>query len=350
MNIADARYGLLPDGRAVEVYTLANARGMAVRVMTYGSTLVGIEVPDRRGDCADVLLGFDDFGDYLSAHPYFGGTIGRYANRIAQGRFTLDGVMHQLACNDGPNHLHGGVEGFDRRLWLAHVHEDRDGLWLDMHYTSPDGEEGYPGTLWARASYHLAEDNVLTVAYEAHCDRRTIVNLTNHAYFNLGDPRGILDHVFELPARHFLPIDATLIPMGAQQSVLGTCMDFTTPARLRERIASGDRQLALAGGYDHTWVLAAADDAPRIAARVHEPGSGRTLEVETTQPGVQFYSGNRLDGTIAGKSGCCYGRHAGFCLEPQRFPDTPNHVSYPSAVLEPGAVYREITRYRFGTA
>lgn len=354
MKIASRPFGELAGGRRVELYTLENAAGLTARIMTYGSTLVSIHAPDRNGSFEDVLLGFDALDGYVAPHPYFGAAIGRYANRIARGRFTLEGVTYQLACNDGSNHLHGGRAGFDKRLWTAGVRSCGGEPCLEMHYRSSDGEEGYPGTLDACVRYTLNEAGDLTVGYRARCDRPTIVNLTHHPYFDLsgrGGEHGILDHVLHLPGSRFLPVDEMLIPTGEMQPVHGSCMDFTVPCALRPRVTQADRQLRIAGGgYDHAWVLADAGTALRLAARVHEPISGRSLEVHTTQPGVQFYSGNQLDGAIRGRRRIRYVRHAGFCLEPQRHPDTPNRPSFPSAVLRPGELYEETTIYRFGIA
>jgi aldose 1-epimerase len=353
MDIQSLPYGQLPDGRRVDLYVLGalgNASGVAVRVMTYGSTIVSIRTPDRHGVHRDIVLGFDTLDGYLAPHPYFGATIGRYANRIARGRYTLDGIDYQLACNNGPNHLHGGLAGFDKRLWTASLRSACGTTWLDMNYASADGEEGYPGALHARASYALNDDNELTIEYEARCDRATIVNLTNHAYFNLAGRGDVLDHVFHFPAAYFLPVDETLIPSGEMRPVRGTLMDFTSPSDLRSRLMQRDAQLSIAGGYDHTWMQLPDGGAMHLAAHVHEPRSGRTLSIKTTQPGIQFYSGNQLDSSVAGKSDRHYLKHAGFCLEPQRFPDTPNHAEFPPAVLRPGDVYREISIYRFGVA
>lgn len=337
-------YGHLPDGRSVERYVLSNSHGVAVTLMTLGSTILSIHTPDRRGDSADIVLGFDTLDGHLGAHPYFGGTIGRYANRIANGRFNISGTTHQLACNDGLHHLHGGRTGFDRKLWSAALENDV----LVMRYQSADGEEGYPGMLDAQVSYELSERNELSVKYRATCDRPTLVNLTNHAYFNLSAHDGdVLDHVFRLPGQHFLPVDGTLIPTGELRAVVGTPMDFTQPAALRERLAAPDAQLQIASGYDHTWVVE-ANNGPHVAAEVVEPVSGRTLLITSTQPSVQLYSGNQLNGTLTGKKGLRYAKHAGFCLEPHRFPDAPNHAHFPSARLDPGMVYEQRTVYRFG--
>ncbi len=338
-------FGRLADGRVVDLYSLRNRHGVTVRVMTYGSTLVSAHVPDRAGRFDDVLLGFDGLEGYLAGHPYFGSTIGRYANRIAHGRFKLDGVAYRLAGNDGPNHLHGGDAGFDKRLWSAQPASD--GAGVEMRYSSRDGEEGYPGNLDAGASYRLTDENELAISYCAATDRATIVNLTNHAYFNLAAHGDILDHEFEIWGDSFLPVDGTLIPTGELRAVEGSPMNFTRSSALRHRIAQNEPQLHVAGGYDHTWVLRQNRGHPAVAARVYEPASGRLLTVTTTQPGVQFYSGNRLDGSIIGKAGMRYQRHAGFCLEPHHFPDSPNRPGFPTTVLVPGETYEQTIIYRF---
>ncbi len=345
MPIRSQPFGRTAAGQAVELYTLTNAAGIEARVCTYGGTLVALLLPDRAGARADVLHGFDTLDGYLGPHPYFGALIGRYGNRIARGRFTLDGVNYQLATNNGPNHLHGGPGGFHTALWRAEPADDS----LTLSYVSPDGEEGYPGTLQARVTYRLSEAGELRIDYEATTDRPTILNLTNHAYFNLAGDGDILDHELRLDAPHYLPVDETQIPTGELAPVAGTPFDFTTPTAIGARINADDEQLRIAsGGYDHCWAFAHGGDLATPVAFVREPRSGRTLELFTTQPGVQFYTANFLDGSIRGKGGRAYQKHSAFCLETQHFPDSPNQPAFPSTVLRPGEVYRHTTIFRFG--
>jgi galactose mutarotase-like enzyme len=343
-------FGQLPSGPGIDVYTLANANGMTVRVLTYGAILQAIRVPDRGGHLDDVVLGYDSLAGYVRDSPYFGAVIGRYANRIARGTFTLDGRVYRLATNNGPNHLHGGVIGFDKVVWQAEPFQrDREGGVVLTH-TSPDGDEGYPGTLLARVTYTLTDGNELIVDYQATTDRPTPLNLSQHSYFNLtgGGTRDVLGHELEISADHFTPVDATLIPTGALTPVAGTPFDFRTPAPLGARIEQADGQLRAGGGYDHNFVLNRPGPGLFLAARVFEPTTGRTLEVRTTEPGLQLYSGNFLDGTITGKAGHVYARRYGVCLETQHFPDSPNHPDFPSTILRPGEQYRSRTVYTFG--
>jgi aldose 1-epimerase len=337
-------------GATVEVYTLTNAQGVAARICTYGGTLVGLHAPDRAGQLADVVLGFDALEPYLGdseQNPYFGALIGRYANRIARGAFTLDGVPYQLACNNGPNHLHGGPQGFHRAVWRAEP-RDGDAPSLVLRHTSADGDEGYPGTLDVRVAYTLTQQNVLQIDYTATTSKATIINLTNHAYFNLAGGGDILGHELYLAASRFLPVDSTLIPTGELRAVAGTPMDFMQPRAIGGRIGASDEQLQRASeGYDHCFVLDAGGGQLALAARAHEPRSGRVLEVHTTQPGLQFYSGNFLDGSIHGKHGARYQKYAAFCLETQHFPDGPNQPHFPSTLLQPGETYRQTTLYQF---
>jgi len=318
----------------VSLYTLKNAHGMELRVIDYGGIILSLKVPDRTGRVADVVLGFDSLGDYERESPYFGAIIGRYGNRIAGGRFTLDGQTYTLARNNGVNHLHGGVRGFDKVVWAATRFERGDSTGLVFRYTSPDGEEGYPGTLRAQVTYTLTESNDLIFDYEATTDRATPVNLTQHSYFNLAsDGTGdILGHVVMLNADRFTPVDSTLIPTGELRSVQGTPFDFRTPMAIGARVGQNDEQLRYGRGYDHNFVLnkggkggteTTAGD-PTLAARVYEPRSGRVMEILTTEPGLQFYSGNFLDGTLRGKHGVVYRHRAGFAMETQHFPDSPN--------------------------
>jgi aldose 1-epimerase len=345
-------FGALADGTVVHRYTLDNGQGLVVRVLTYGGILQTIEVPDRDGRPANVALGFAGLDSYLRDNtPYFGALIGRYANRIAGGRFTLDGRAYDLPVNNPPNSLHGGTEGFDKRVWAATGATGQDPTGLELAYTSPDGEMGYPGTLSVRARYRLGPDNELRIDYRATADAPTHVNLTNHSYFNLaGEAAGTIEgHRLQLHAGHYTPTDATNIPTGEIAPVAGTPFDFTSPHPVGERIDAADQQLEYGLGYDHNFVLdpSPAGQALRPAARVADPASGRALEVLTTEPGVQFYSGNQLDGTLVGSGGSVYGPRSGLALETQHFPDTPNQPGFPSTVLRPGQVYRSATVYRF---
>ena len=346
-------FGALPEGRAVETITLRNARGIEMRVATYGAIIVSLNVPDRDGRFADVVLGHDSLDGYVKASPYFGAIVGRVANRIARGRFTLDGVEHRLAINDPPNHLHGGVRGFDKQVWSAErdAGAGRDGeagpASVDLRCRSESGDEGYPGALDARVTYTLADDDTITIDCEATTDAPTVVNLSQHTYFNLtGGARDILGHELQLDAAEMTPVDGTLIPTGEIVPVSGTPFDFRRGSALGERIASADEQLVRGRGYDHNFVLRRAKGGLARVARVREPGSGRTLEVWTTEPGVQLYSGNFLDGTIVGKGGTTYHHRWGFCLETQHFPDAPNQAAFPSIVLRPGERYSTRTVWR----
>jgi galactose mutarotase len=343
-------FGQLPAGPGIEVYTLTNANGVAVRVLTYGAILQAIRVPDRGGHLDDVVLGYDSLADYVRDSPYFGAVIGRYGNRIAKGTFTLDGQVYRLATNNGPNHLHGGVTGFDKVAWRAEPFQrDRESGVLLTH-TSPDGDEGYPGSLVAGVTYTLTDGNELILDYQATTDRPTPVNLTQHSYFNLagGGTRDVLGHELEISADRFTPVDSTLIPTGALAPVAGTPLDFRTATALGARIDRADEQIRYGGGYDHNFVLNRPGPGLFLAARVFEPTTGRTLEIRTTEPGLQLYSGNFLDGTITGKGEHRYARRYGVCLETQHFPDSPNHPDFPSTILRPGEQYRSRTVYTFG--
>ncbi len=332
------------DGKKVYQYTLTNDNGMKVKLITYGGIITQLWVPDKNGKPADVVLGYDSLQDYLDDSPYFGAIIGRYGNRIANGRFTLDGKTYQLATNNGPNHLHGGIKGFDKVVWNAKdfVEPDRTGVVLS--YFSKNGEEGYPGNLHAEVTYTLTNDNELKIDYKASSDAPTIINMTNHSYFNLaGQGNGdILDEQMQIMADRYLPVDQTLIPTGEERDVKESAMDFTVPRSI------GDRIDEVEGGYDHNYVLNNYDSTMRLVARVTDPKSGRTMEVYTDQPGLQFYSGNFLDGSLTGKGGKVYKKHYGFCLETQHFPDSPNHPGFPSVVLRPGHTYQTHTIYKFG--
>lgn len=342
------------EGDSVKVYTLRNAAGMEARVTNYGGIILSLMVPDREGQLGDVVLGFDSPGGYLEGNPaYFGAIIGRYGNRIAGGRFTLEGETYELARNDGPNHLHGGVKGFDKVVWDAEPFR-RDGeSGLEFRYTSPSGEEGYPGTLEATVTYTLTDGNELIFDYHAVTDRATPVNLTQHSYFNLaGHGSGdILDHVVTIDAEHFTPVDSTLIPTGEIRPVEGTPFDFTEPTPIGARIEEDTEQLRFGLGYDHNFVLRREGPAaePVLAARVAEQTSGRVMEILTTEPGLQFYSGNFLDGTLTGKDGVVYEHRTGFAMETQHFPDSPNQPAFPATILRPGEQYTSRTIYRFTT-
>ena len=349
-------FGTTPDGVTIDRYTLSNGRGMRIRIITYGGIIQTIEVPDRRGHVGNVALGFSDLDDYVTKNsPYFGAIIGRYGNRIAGGMFTLDGAGHQLANNNnGVNHLHGGNIGFDKRVWQATEIREGSTVGLRLTRVSPHGEEMYPGTLTATVAYRLTQDNTIRIDYTATTDAPTIVNMTNHSYFNLaGEGSGdINDHQLTINASRFTPVDATLIPTGVIAPVGGTPMDFRRPTAIGERIRSSFQQLVFGRGYDHNYVLDRRDLTLRqleLAARVSEQNSGRVLTIRTTEPGVQFYSGNFLDSTLIGTGGKMYREGDGFALETQHFPDSPNHANFPPTVLRPGQTYQTITTYQFST-
>jgi len=344
MGVVQAPFGMLPDGSAVDIFTLTNANGLKARLMTYGATLVSLELPDRNGAFADCVLGYESLDGYLKASPYFGAIVGRYGNRIAKGKFALDGKSYTLATNDGANHLHGGVKGFDKVLWKGEAVRDSSGVGVRFSYLSRDGEEGYPGALEAVVTYVLNDSNELIVSYEAKTDKPTVVNLTHHSYFNLaGGTRDILGHELTLFADRYTPVDVGLIPTGVLAPVAGTPMSFEAPTAIGARIAD------VPGGYDHNYVLTGGGKTIALAARVFEPESGRVMEISTVEPGIQFYSGNFLDGTITGKSGRAYGKHWGFCLETQHFPDSPNRPEFPSIVLRPGEILKTMTIHKFST-
>jgi aldose 1-epimerase len=352
LEVERERFGTMPDGTVVHRYTLSNARGMEVKLITYGGAVQSLRVPDRHGRKANVTLGFSDLPGYLNpANPYFGCITGRYANRIANGRFTLDGVTYQLARNNGPNHLHGGNVGFDKRVWEAEVVRGKRVVGVRFHYVSRDGEENYPGRLDTFVTYTLDNRNNLRMRYEATTNKPTIVNLTNHAYWNLaGEGSGdINDHELLLRAGHYTPVDATLIPTGEIARVGGTPFDFRHSTRIGKRIRDNHPQLVIGRGYDHNWVLDRRGSGLELAARLKDPRSGRVLEVLTEEPGIQFYSGNFLDGTLYGTSGRAYRQGDGLALETQHYPDSPNHPNFPSTVLRPGERYDTTTVYRFST-
>jgi len=346
MSVEETAYGKLPDGRQVRLFTLTNSKGLRARLTDYGAITVSLEVPDADGNLADVTLGYDTLEGWLGSTSYFGATVGRYANRIAKGKFTLDGKTYTLATNNGENHLHGGVKGFDKRLWNAETVETAGAVGVKFTYLSKDGEEGYPGNLQVTALYTLTDSNQYKVEFSATTDKTTIVNLAHHTYWNLGGPAAgdILGHELMLAADKYTPVDAGLIPTGELKDVKGTPMDFTTPTTIGARIAQVE------GGYDHNFVLRDYDGKTvRLAARVVEPKSGRVMEIHTDQPGIQFYSGNFLDGSVTGKGGVVYKKHGGFCLETQHYPDSPNKPDFPSVVLKPGETYKHIMIHTFST-
>jgi aldose 1-epimerase len=344
------RYGAMPDGAQIDVLTLRNANGVTIRAITYGGIITSIDVPDRAGRPGDIALGFDSLAGYLTAHPFFGAIIGRYGNRIGAGTFTLDGAQYTLATNNGPNNLHGGEKGFDKQVWNAQAVPGRNAI--EFTRTSVNGEEGFPGNLSVRVTYELTDKNELIVDYFATTDKATPVNLTQHTYFNLaGEGSGdILGHQLTINADRYTPVGDTLIPTGELAPVQSTPFDFRQRTAIGARIDESHPQLKNGLGYDHNWVLNRSGDGLQLAARVVEPISGRTLEITTTEPGLQFYSGNFLDGTIKGKGGHVYGHRAGFCLETQHYPDSPNQPAFPSTILRPGQEYRSKTVFAFGVA
>jgi aldose 1-epimerase len=338
-------FGTLANGARADLYVLRNRSGIEARITNYGATVVSLRVPDRHGQLADVVLGFDDLDGYVRTRAFFGATIGRYANRIAGGRFILGNSNYTLATNNGGNHLHGGVQGFDRALWIARDTRRRDAV--VFRHRSVDGEEGYPGNLDVEVSFALTRDDALRIDYSASTDRPTPVNLTNHSFFNLGGDADILDHELKLFAERFTPVDESLIPTGELRAVAGTPFDFRVPARIGARIDADDAQLKRAGGYDHNFILARKHGRLDVAAEVYDRESGRAMRVLTTEPGIQFYSGNFLDGSITGKNRKAYTHRSGFCLETQHYPDSPNQPHFPSTILMPGDTYRQTTVYQF---
>ena len=346
-RITHREFGKTATGQAVELYTLKNAKGMTMAVSTYGGIITSVEVPDRAGKMGDVVNGFERLEGYLGTHPYFGALIGRYGNRIGKAAFTLNGATYKLAANNNGNSLHGGLKGFDKVVWSVKEQEVPGGAGLELHYVSKDGEEGYPGTLDVTVRYTLKESNEFRIDYLASTDKATVLNLTNHTYFNLAGDGTILDHQLKLNADQFTPVDAGLIPTGELKAVKGTPFDFTTPRAIGERINAADEQIARGKGYDHNFVLNAAAAGLTPVAEVFDAKSGRVLEVATSEPGVQFYTGNFLDGTLKGK-GRTYVQRSAFCLETQHFPDSPNQAKFPSTVLEPGQVYQSTTVWKFG--
>ena len=359
MTLARARgvtkqtWGKTAAGEAVDLYTLTNARGASVEIATLGGTVVSVTVPDKTGALGNVVLGFDSLDGYLAPHPFFGVLVGRYGNRIGQGRFTLDGKTYTLAKNNGENSLHGGIKGFDKYVWKTREVTSPDGLAVELTHVSPDGDEGFPGTLSATVRYTWTDANGLRIDYTATTDKPTVLNLTNHSYFNLsaGSAATVLDHTLQLSADKFTPVDKGLIPTGELRPVTGTPFDFTKARRIGELIDKDDEQIKFGGGYDHNFVFSRpADGSLRPAGRVAEPISGRIMDVATTEPGVQFYTGNFLDGSIKGRGGKPYIKRSGLCLETQHYPDSPNKPAFPSVVLRPGQTYKTSTQYTFGVA
>jgi aldose 1-epimerase len=339
-------FGKTPDGKQVDLYTLTNTNGIRARITSYGAILVSLEVPDRNGNLGDITLGFDKLDGYFGEHPYFGAIVGRYANRIGKAEFKLDGKVYKLAANNGENHLHGGIKGFDKKVWrLEDIGVTSEGAMVKLSYISEDGEEGYPGNLACSVTYTLTGDDKLKISYEAETDKKTVINLTNHSYYNLaGQGNGdILGHVLTINADKYTVVDEGLIPTGENRNVKDTPMDFTTPMTIGSRIGQVE------GGYDHNYVLRSGGGKPALAVTVSEPTSGRVMEIHTDQPGVQFYTGNFLDGSITGKAGKVYKKHYGFCLETQHFPDSPNKPDFPSVILQPGQKYTTQTVHVFYT-
>jgi aldose 1-epimerase len=351
MSITKKFFGNTEDGVSVDLYTLTNSNGVIVEITNYGGIIVSLQVPDRNGKHDDVTLGFDSFENYLKAHPFFGALVGRHANRIENSEFELNGVLYKLAKNDGKNHLHGGLKGFDKVVWNAEVRVQDGSECLKLTYRSKDGEESYPGNLDVTVIYTLTEDNGLKIDYYAVSDKDTVVNLTNHAYFNLaGHGSGnVRRHTVMINADKFTAINDECVPNGEIREVKGTPMDFTSLTEIGPGLESGDEQIASGGGYDHNWVLNVSGKAPEKAAEVYEAESGRVMEVYTTKPGVQLYTGNFLDGTLAGKGGAVYGKRAGLCLETQYFPNAMKHKHFPSPILKAGQEYKHTTIYKFST-
>lgn len=343
-------FGTMPDGHAVTLYTVRNKQGMTMGVINYGGIIVSLTAPDKNGTYNDVVLGFDSLSQYLKGNPaYFGALIGRYGNRIAKGKFKIDKVEYSLPVNNGVNSLHGGTKGFDKVYWDIAVQPDSSSLKLT--YKSADGEQGYPGNLQAEVIYTLTEQNEVRVDYSATTDKKTVVNMTQHTYFNLtGDPnKDILAHQLMLQADQYLPVDKGLIPTGELRNVAGTPFDFKTLTAVGSRINDKDEQVKLGGGYDHCWILTGSDGSLRKIGELYEPTSGRLVEVSTTEPAIQFYTGNFLDGTLTGKGGIVYKHRTGLCLETQHYPDSPNQSAFPSTLLNPGDTYKTTTVYKFTT-
>jgi len=348
-SITSAEFGKMPDGQSVLIYTLVNSNGLKAKITEYGAALVSLEVPDREGKLADVILGYSSLEGYLNGDPFYGKTVGRFANRIGKGKFTLEGKEYTLPLNDGPNQLHGGKKGYHSVLWKSEIIEKDSFPAVKFTYHSPDGEEGYPGNLDVEVIYTWNDENSLVIDYKATTDQTTIVNLTHHSIFNLrGECDGdILGHILTLNASNYTPVDSTLIPTGEILPVAGTPMDFTTPHMIGERINDDFAQLKLGKGYDHNWVVDRKDSSLILAATVLEPESGRVMKIYTTEPGIQFYSGNFITGKFVGKCGKPHMYRSGFALEAQHFPDSPNKPQFPSVVLKPGQVYTQKIVHNF---
>jgi aldose 1-epimerase len=347
-TITKQAFGKLSDGQAADLFTLTNIHGMVVQITNYGGIVTKITAPDKNGNWEDVVLGFDSLATYEKGHPFFGALVGRYGNRIAKGKFTLDGKEYNLAINDGENSLHGGKKGFDKVIWNAREIQEDSTVSLELTYESVDGEEGYPGNLQVKVTYTLTNDNGLTIDYEATTDKPTVVNLTNHSYFNLsGMKRDILGHELTLNAKKMVPVNKNLIPTGNLLDVADTPFDFNTPKLLGKDINQVENeQIKNGGGYDHTWVINRTESGNMLFAKVKDPENGRVMEVYTTEPGVQLYSGNFLNGSLTGKN-ATFSKRFGFCLETQHFPDSPNQPQFPSTVLKPGETYKTTTQYKF---
>ena len=352
LSITGQPFGSTPDGKSAQLYTLTNAAGMKVQITNYGGIITSLSVPDRNGVSADVVLGYDHLDQYIKSNPFFGALIGRYGNRIAAGKFSLNGETYTLAVNNGVNHLHGGIRGFDKVVWDANTAQTEQAVSLKLSYLSVDGEEGYPGNLQAQVTYSLTNDNELQISYHATTDKPTVCNLTNHSYFNLkdGGASPILNHVLQINADRYTPVDATLIPTGELAPVEGTPFDFRRSTAIGARISDDNEQLKNGGGYDHNFVFNGEMGKLRLVATVSEPTTGRVMQVYTTEPGVQFYSGNFLDGSITGKKGVVYQKRSGLCLETQHFPDSPNQPNFPTTTLNPGETYQSKTVYKFTVA
>jgi aldose 1-epimerase len=348
-KITKEPFGKTLDGKKVDIYTLKNTNGVEARICNYGGILVSFKCPDKDGHIGDIVLGYDNLHEYLTNSPYFGAMIGRYGNRIARGQFTLDDKTYHLVTNNGVNALHGGTKGFDKQVWKAKVISSEDGPALELTYTSKDGEEGYPGTLKVKAVYTLLSDNGLRLEYTATTDKDTVLNLTQHSYFNLAGKGDVLNHKVFIDADKFTPVDETLIPTGELRSVEGTPFDFRKPTAIGARIGNDDQQLKFGNGYDHNFVLKHKMGDLDVIARVSEPTTGRVLEVISTEPGLQFYTGNFLDGSNVGKGGEVYNFRNAFCMEPQHFPNSPNQPDFPSTCLRPGQVYHNTIIFRVST-
>jgi aldose 1-epimerase len=346
-TISQAPFGKTADGTPVEIYTLRNARGCEARIMTYGGIVVSLKVPDKDGNFGDVVLGYDKFDDYVKNNPFFGALVGRYGNRIARGKFTLDGKEYTLAVNSGLNNLHGGPVGFDKRVWKATTLLTADGPALQLNLLSKNGDQGFPGNLNVTATYTLTADNGLLLNYTATTDKPTLCNLTQHSYFNLAGKGDVLNYLVYINADKFTPVDNALIPTGELKPVEGTPFDFRKPTAVGARINADNEQIKFGSGYDHNWVVNKPLGKLGLVARVTDPTTGRVMEVLSTEPGVQFYTGNFLDGSITGKGGWVYQKRNGLCFEPQHYPDSPNHPQFPSAELKPGETYQNTILYRF---